>query len=172
MSVGYLVLCGLLAQVSATMASGALLSLAWMSGLESVASSSSSHSPSPSCACSPVPWYLGASSLAPALCAPAPGTPETDQWRCLSITSSCLPLCLLLFCKVALTLVLLLLLLVLLLVSLAALLLPPSTSSLRCWECGRLESGRNFGAERTTTVSGSTVPELWASASLGSASRY
>ena len=127
MSVGALVLCGLLAQVSATMTPGALLSLAWMSGLASVASSSSSRSPSPSCTCIQVSLYLGAASLAPALCAPVPGTPETDQWRCRSIMSSCRPLCHFLLSMVALTLVVLLLLLVLLLVSLAALLLPPLT---------------------------------------------
>ena len=84
---------------------------------------------------------------------------------------SCRPLCLLLFCKVALTLVPLLLLLVLLPVSLAALFLPPSPSPLRFWECGRLESGSALGAERAAPVSGFTVPASGASASLGLASR-
>ena len=48
----------------------------------------------------------------------------------------------------------LLLVLVLLPVSLAALFLPPSPLPIRFWECGRLESGRVFGAERTAPVSG------------------
>ena len=70
----------------------------------------------------------------PALGASAPGTPETDLWRCLSSTLSCLPLCLLFF-QVALTLVLLVLLLVVLSWSWSQHPAPsyiPTTSSLSC----------------------------------------
>ena len=75
-------------------------------------------------------WFLSPMPLVSAWWKSSPmpfSVPWVSAWR----VSSCHPFCLLLFCRVALTLVPLLLLLVLLPVSLAALFLPPSHSPLR-----------------------------------------
>ena len=170
-----------MAQVSATMTSGALLSRACMSCLGSCSSWSSPRSSSPalvassacpparplstSGTCGPAPYYL----------APSPGTPETEWWRCLSSTSSCRPLRLLLFFSTslallfswsALTLPPLPLLPVLPLMLLAFLFLRPWSSPYGFWECGRLRPVVVPGKEHAAPVRCSTVPSSGAPPAL------